>query len=55
MGLQNANDATIYVTYLKDGEFDYYVYDLSREDIPVTLKEIGKYRYINMELGLYHE
>ena len=50
-----ANDATIYVSYLKDGECDYYVYDLSRENIPVTLKEIGKYTYSNMRLGLLIE
>lgn len=50
-----ANDATIYVSYVKDGECDYYVYDLSRENIPVTLKEIGKYTYSNMRLGLLIE
>ena len=51
----DANDATIYVSYLKDGECDYYVYDLSRENIPITLKEIGKYTYSNMRLGLLIE
>lgn len=47
-------DDSIEISYRIDGECDYYVYDLSKEDIPEGMKEVGKYSYTNLYLGVYH-
>ena len=44
-----------YISYRIDGDCDYYVYDLSREEIPNDLQEIERYSYSNMKLGLFIE
>lgn len=49
---ENGANST-YISYRIEGDCDYYVYDLSREEIPNDLQEIARYNYSNMRLGLY--
>ena len=51
--LSEDNSEIIYISYRIDGDCDYYVYDLLREEVPDNLQEVGRYSYSNMILGLY--
>lgn len=51
--LSEDNSENIKISYRIDGDCDYYVYDLSREEVPDNLQEVGRYSYSNMILGLY--
>lgn len=51
--LSEDNSDIIYISYRIDGDCDYYVYDLLREEVPDNLQEVGRYSYSNMILGLY--